>query len=440
MARLTPAQVPGTLLKHVFRDGFDIVCDFAKSRDSFLADARDGRRWLDFHGFRGHSALGYNHPALVDGAFLSRLGRAAVHEPSHADFATLEYGELVQSLSRVAIPEDLPHLCLVEDSARAVNEAVKAAFDWKARKNLERGLPEGSASAVLHLRQAFHGTSGYGLSMTNTADSALTRHYPKLDWPRTPNPYARFPLEGANLRDTEDREIQAVAELRSALRTVPHAIAAVVVEPIQGEGGDNHFRPEFLRELRRACDEFEALLVFDESGTGIAVTGRFWCHEHFEVQPDLLIFGDRLGLGGVLASRRLDQVENGAFAEARRLGSGRSVSLVTALRAARILDTVESQDLAKAATDGGKTLLDGLGMLAERDDRLTNLRGRGLIVAFDLPSGEIRDRALSHLRDKGLLALSGGLRSIRFRPPLSAKKDELEHGLGLLYDVLKAMK
>ena len=80
MVRLTPARVPATLLKHVFRDGFDIVCDFAKSRDSFLADARDGRRWLDFHGFRGSSALGYNHPALVDGAFLSRLGRAAVHE------------------------------------------------------------------------------------------------------------------------------------------------------------------------------------------------------------------------------------------------------------------------------------------------------------------------------------------------------------------------
>ena len=275
MVRLTPARVPATLLKHVFRDGFDIVCDFAKSRDSFLADARDGRRWLDFHGFRGSSALGYNHPALVDGALLSRLGRAAVHEPSNADFACQDLAELVQSLSRVAIPEDLPRLCLVEDPERGVNEAIKAAFDWKARKNLERGLEEGSARSVLHFRQAYHGTSGYGLSLTNTTDPALTRHYPRHDWPRAPKPHARFPLEGANLRDTEDREIQAVAEVRSALRERPHSIAAVVVEPIQGEGGDNHFRAEFLRELRRACDEFEALLVFDENGTGVAATGRF---------------------------------------------------------------------------------------------------------------------------------------------------------------------
>jgi L-lysine 6-transaminase len=432
--------VPATLLKHVFRDGFDIVCDFAKSRDSFLADARDGRRWLDFHGFRGSSALGYNHPALVDGALLSRLGRAAVHEPSQADFASIELAELVQALSYAAIPEDLPRLCLVEDPERAINEALKAAFDWKSRKNLERGLEEGSACSVLHFRQAFHGTSGYGLSLTNTGDPALTRHYPRHDWPRAPNPYARFPLEGASLRDTEDREIQAVADVRSALRERPHRIAAVVIEPIQGEGGDNHFRAEFLRELRRACDEFEALLVFDEMGTGIAATGRFWCHEHFEVRPDLLVFGARLGLGGVLGSRRLDQVEDGAFTERGRLGSSRGVSPVSALRAARIVDTVAADELAKAADEGGKTLLGGLGMIADRDDRMTNVRGRGLIVAFDLPSGEIRDRFLSGLRDKGLLALPGGLRSVRFRPPLSAKKDELDHGLGLVHDVLKAMK
>lgn len=440
MVRLTPSRVPATILKHVLRGGFDVVCDFAKSRDSYLADARDGRRWLDFHGFRATSALGYNHPRLTDGAFLNKMGRAAAHQPSPADFAVTEQAELVQALSEAAIPEDLPHLVLVETGDRAVEEALKAAFDWKARQNLARGAGEEGDGQVLHLRQAHHGTGGYGLSLTNTTDGRLTRHFPRHDWPRVSNPHARFPLEGANLRDTEDREIQSVSEIRSAFRERPGRIAALIVEPIQCGGGDYHFRAEYLRELRRACDEFEALLILDETQTGAATTGRFWCFEHLEVRPDLLVFGGKLGLGGLLASRRLDEVEDGCFSEAGRLGTTWSGGSVAAVRAARIVETIQADELVKNAETQGAALLSGLAMLAERDDRLTNLRGRGLIAAVDLPSGDLRDRLLAALFEKGLIALPGGLRSIRFRPHLAVRKAEIEHGVELLHDALKALK
>lgn len=439
MTRLTPSTVHSTLRRHLLVDGFDLVIDFAKSRDSYLADARDGRRYLDFFGFFGSSPLGFNHPRLTEGAFINRLGRCAIHKPSNSDLYTLELAEFVDTFSRVGIPDELPHLFLIEGGALAVENALKVAFDWKVRKNIARGLPETTGQSILHFRHAFHGRSGYTLSVTDSADPRKTKYYPTFDWPRITSPAARFPLEGANLRDTEDREIQSVAEVRSTFRERPHEIAAVLIEPIQCEGGDHHFRGEFLRELRNACDEFEALLVFDEVQTGVAATGRFWCYEHFDVVPDVVAFGKKLQTCGLLAGRRVDEVEENVFRESSRINSTWGGNLVDMVRATRILEVIESEELAKNAAAMGEHFLSGLSDLAGRDDRLTNVRGRGLLLAVDLPSTAHRDRVLASAREKGLLALPAGMRTLRFRPALSVKKAEVEHGLSLLEDVLKAV-
>jgi L-lysine 6-transaminase len=421
-------------------DGFDIVPDLAKSRDSYLADARDGRRYLDFFSFYASQPLGFNHPRLAESSFVSRLGRAAIHKPSNPDMNTLEMAEFVRTFERVGIPAELPHLFLVDGGSVAVENALKAAFDWKVRRNLERGLPETTGTQVLHFRNAFHGRTGYTLSLTNTFDLRKTAYFPKFAWPRCSSPAARFPLEGSNLTDTEDREIQAVAEVRSAFRERPHEIAAVIVEPIQCEGGENHFRTEFLRELRRACDEFEALLVFDEVQTGVASTGKFWCWQHHGVVPDIMAFGKKMQICGILAGPRLDEVAHNVFAESSRINSTWGGNLVDMVRATRILEIIESDAIVEHCRTTGEQLASGLRELAAADARVTNVRNRGLLAAFDLPTPELRDRFKLGAREKGLLLLGAGQRAVRLRPSLCLKKAELEHGISLLADTLKAVK
>ena len=434
--RIGAANVHDVLRASMLVDGFDIVPDLTKSRDSYLADARDGRRYLDFFNFFASQPLGYNHPRLAEGALVSKLGRAAIHKVSNSDMYTVDLAEFVQTFQRVGIPSQLRHLFVIEGGTLAVENALKVAFDWKVRKNLARGVPE-TPGQVLHFRNAFHGRSGYALSLTNT-DQRKTQYFPKFAWPRCSAPAARFPLEGANLRDTEDREIQAVAEVRQALRERPDEIAAVIVEPIQCEGGDNHFRGEFLRELRRACDEFEALLVFDEIQTGGGVTGKFWCYQHFDVVPDVLAVGRKMQVCGILAGPRVDEVTDNVFVQSSRINSTWGGNLVDMIRATRILEVIESEKLLDNARLMGENFLSGLRELVSLDPRVTNARGRGLLLAVDLPNPEIRDALLARAKEKGLLILGCGPRSVRFRPSLSVTKAEIGHCLELLREALKA--
>lgn len=437
---VTPATVHEILRRHLLIDGYAIVPDLSKSRDAYLADARDGRRYLDFFSFYASQPLGFNHPRLAEGSFMSKLGRVAVHKPSNPDMNTVEMADFVRTFERVGIPAELPHLFLIDGGALAVENALKIAFDWKVRKNMARGLPETTGTQVLHFKNAFHGRSGYTLSLTNTADTRKTALFPKFDWPRCSSPGARFPLEGSNLIDTEDREIQSVAEVRRAFRERPNAICAVIVEPIQCEGGENHFRKEFLAELRRACDEFEALLIFDEVQTGVAATGRFWCYQHFDVVPDVLAFGKKMQVCGVLAGPRIDEVERNVFVESSRINSTWGGNLVDMVRAQRILEIIETDDICKHAAKQGEFLMNGLRHLAQQDERITNIRGRGLLCAFDLPNQDLRDAAKKLAMEKGLLVLGAGQRAIRLRPPLNVKKPELEHALMLIDDTLKSLK
>lgn len=436
---VTPANVHEILRRHLLVDGFSIVPDLAKSRDAYLADARDGRRYLDFFSFYASQPLGFNHPRLAEVGFANKLGRAAIHKPSNPDMNTVLMAEFVSTFERVGIPPELPHLFLVDGGSVAVENALKVAFDWKVRKNLERGLPETTGTRVLHFRNAFHGRTGYALSLTNTADPRKIAYFPKFEWPRCSSPAARFPLEGTNLLDTEDREIQSIAEVRRAFRERPNDICAVIVEPIQCEGGENHFRAEFFQELRRACDEFEALLIYDEVQTGVAATGRFWCFQNFPVVPDILAFGKKMQVCGLLAGPRIDEVERNVFVESSRINSTWGGNLVDMVRATRILEVIEEDDLCKRAEVQGALMLSGLRQLAERAERMTNVRGRGLLCAFDLPNAELRDKFKKSCLERGLVLLGAGQRSIRLRPPLTVKKPEIEHGIALLTDAMAGL-
>ncbi|MBI2922354.1 MAG: L-lysine 6-transaminase [Planctomycetes bacterium] len=438
MTRIAPAEVHGVLGRHILTDGFDFVLDLEGSRCARLRDARTGRTFLDFFSFFASAPVGHNHPKMADARFREKLLRAALTKVSNSDVYTVEMAEFVEAFSRVAIPKDLPHAFFVEGGTLGVENAIKAAFDWKVRANLARGKGE-KGSQVVHFEQAFHGRGGYTLSMTNTFDPNKTKYYPKFVWPRIESPKMSFPADGARLEETVAAEKRAVKAIEAAFQANPGDIAAILIEPVQGEGGDNQFRPEFFRELRRLADENEAMLIFDEVQTGVGITGRMWAYEHTGVVPDMVCFAKKMQVGGFLCGRRIENVADNVFKVPSRINSTWGGNLVDMVRATRFLEIIEQDRLVDHAAARGEDLLAGLRNLAARHPgRLSNARGLGLMCAVDLPTTEIRDRVRKAAYDRGLIVLGCGSVSIRFRPVLDIAAADLAEGLKILEEAVLA--
>ncbi|MGD1108877.1 MAG: L-lysine 6-transaminase, partial [Mycobacterium sp.] len=392
-AVLTEAHgVHEVLSRNMLVDGFDFVLDLAASAGSWLVDARDGRRYLDMFTFFASSALGMNHPALADDEdFRAELTQAALNKPSNADVYTVAMAGFVDTFARVLGDPALPHLFFVDGGALAVENALKVAFDWKTRHNEAHGIDPELGTRVLHLRGAFHGRSGYTLSLTNTKPVTVAR-FPKFDWPRIDAPYVR---PGADMRALE---AESLRQARAAFEAYPHDIACFIAEPIQGEGGDRHFRPEFFAAMRALCDEYHALLIFDEVQTGCGSTGTAWAYQQLGVAPDVVAFGKKTQVCGVMAGRRVDEIADNVFAVTSRINSTWGGNLADMVRARRILEVIEAEELFDRAAEHGRYLLDRLDELAcEFPAVVREPRGRGLMCAFSLPTTAGRDELIRRL-------------------------------------------
>jgi L-lysine 6-transaminase len=428
--RVTPTQVLDTIRKHMLVDGFPIVVDLERSHGTRMRDAADGREYLDFFMFFASMPVGFNHPRVVEEEFSRKLARAAINKPSNSDFYAREMAEFVEAMSRYAIPDMLGNMFLISGGALAVENALKTAFDWKVRKNIAKGAKGEVGSQVIHFRAAFHGRSGYTLSLTNT-DPNKTNYFPKFDWPRIVNPAITFPLAD-HLADVVALEERAKAEIRAAVEERGDDIAALIIEPIQGEGGDNHFRPEFMSFLREVCDEHEIILIFDEVQTGVGLTGKFWAYEHTGITPDIIAFGKKMQVCGILASERINEVDS-VFKVSSRINSTWGGNLTDMVRATRYLEIIDDENLVENARVVGEHLVGKLGALHDKyPDVVTNARGRGLMAAFDLPDAGLRKACLAKIRENGLLMVGCGERSIRFRPPLNVSRDEIDEGLDII--------
>jgi L-lysine 6-transaminase len=412
-------------------DGFDIVIDLRKSRGSYIVDAKDGKRYLDFFTFVASSPIGFNHPKMTTPEFLEKLGYVSVNKPSNSDIYTVEQADFLEVFARVAIPPYLPHAFFIEGGTLGVENAIKAAFDWKIRKNFARGMKEERGRMIIHFRQCFHGRSGYTLSMTNT-DPVKTDLFPKFSWPRVHNPAVRFPLNEENLARVIAEEETSLTQIKEAFRQHKDDIAAIILEPVQGEGGDNHFRPEFFRALRRLADENEAMLIFDEVQTGIGMTGKMWAHQHF-VEPDMVAFGKKMQVCGFLCGRRIDEVTDNVFRMSSRINSTWGGGLTDMVRAQRYLEIIEEERLVEHAAAMGTLLLNGMKELAASFPAvISNPRGLGLFAAFDIASPQQRTDIRKRCFEKGLIILPSGERSIRFRPPLNVAPGEIAEGLRII--------
>ncbi|MDH4351388.1 MAG: L-lysine 6-transaminase [Gemmatimonadota bacterium] len=419
------------LRENILVDGFHLVIDLERSHGCYMVDALEGREYLDCYTYFSTLPLGHNHPKLEDAGFRHSLMLAALANPANSDVYSREYAAFVDTFRRHAAPPEFPHLFFVAGGAVAVANAMKAAFDWKAHWNRDRGV-SGSADKILHFRHAFHGRTGYALSVTNT-DPMKTAGFPRFTWPRVSLPAIHFPMD---VDAVAAAEAEACAEIEAAFAADPHGIAAILIEPIQGEGGDNHVRREFLHRLREYADRFHALLLFDEVQTGFGTTGAMWAYEHFGVLPDIVAFGKKSQVCGIMAGRRLDAVERNVFRVSSRINSTWGGNLVDMVRCARYLQVMEEDRLVEHTERVGAVFLRGLQDLSARVPGVTNPRGRGFMLAFDLPDTAVRDAVRAHLWKEGLAALACGTRSIRFRPPLIFGETEVERALVILDRVL----
>jgi L-lysine 6-transaminase len=425
---ISPSKVLEEIEQHVLLDGFKIVIDLDRSRGPYLHNAVTNKPLIDFYGFFGSMPVGFNHPHFDDPAVQRDLLRAAKIKIANSDVYSQGYAEFVETFERIVGLPPLERYLFIEGGAPAVENCLKAAMDWKVRKNMAAGHGE-RGTQVLHFRRAFHGRSGYTMSLTNT-DPRKTDLFAKFDWPRVSCPHIDFSLpESEREADVVAREQKAEREIRDFIDQRGIDICAIIIEPIQGEGGDNHFRGEWLQKLRTICDENEMLLIFDEVQCGMGATGRNWCCEHFNVIPDLMAFGKKAQVCGVMAGPRLDEVKDNAFRLSSRLNSTWGGNFTDMVRSTHFLRIIEEEHLVENAGKVGAYFLDRLRDLQDEDSRISAARGRGLFLAFDLPDAKTREEFWKGFFNLGVLTLRSGENSIRFRPPLDITAEVVDEAM-----------
>lgn len=402
-------------------DSYPMTWNLSKSSGSYLVHHQSGDKYLDFNCGFGSLPLGWNHPELTDAMKKETENEGLSHfvnKPSNSDFYTDKYFAFIDKFKSKVVPKEYDYQFFGGDGAWAVTQAIKVAHDWKLRK-----YPHLESATVMYFEQAFHGRDGYSLSLTNT-DPIKTINFPKF------NDWVRIPLD-------VNHENESLTYIMSQL--IAHTnqngvndISAMIIEPIQCEGGDRHLSKAFLESLQDICQKHDILLCLDEVQTGFYTTGKPWCFEHFDLEPDIVSFSKKTQQGGIFAnSRRLDEVEDHCFKLSSRINSTWGGNLVDMIRCSHIIDIVHKDNLqqnAKQMGDRWKNIMNQVDWeLIAPKNAVTNIRGRGLIMSFDYENGPTRDRLLDVMRKKhNMLALGCGEKTVRFRPTLSVSSDEID--------------
>lgn len=407
-----------------------IKWDLSKSRGSYLID-KHGKKYLDFHGGYGSNPLGWNHPKLSE-RLLKRDPSFWINKPANGDFPTQEVKEFQKAFydNDLLYYLDYPWMFFIDGGALAVENALKIAMDWKTIKTGNQNNPFYQPQ-IVHLEKAFHGRSGYTMSLTNT-DPNKIKHFSKFEsWPRLTNlPYYNDDTQWNFIEDDEKQSLQQFENiLQQDQKSGRNVIAALIIEPIQGEGGDNYFRKEYLQGLQTLCLHYDVLLICDEVQTGFYSTGKPWAFQHYDLKPDLVSFGKKSQQCGVFGGgERLEILKGGCFTTPGRISSTWSGNLVDMVRATEIMRIIKEDNLPASALQLGhywKELMCEAFNLHPRNLGINSIRNLGLWLAFDFRDSNSRDILLQFMEKEGLLGLGSGEKTIRFRPNLAITQKEV---------------
>lgn len=402
-----------------------IVVDLEKSQGSWAVDKRNGKQYLDCFSQFASQALGWNHPKMLSQK--ERLADVAINRVANSDMYTTQFAEFVEKFSEFTA--DFKHHFYICGGAVAVENALKAAFDWKGKK---LGISHEKAHnelKIIYLREAFHGRTGYTMSMTNNDNpkNPKTYGFPKFNWKKIQNPKIWHDLDSIDEIKAKNLETMALKEAEKILEK--NMVAAIIMEPIQGEGGDNHFRYEFFKSIRELANKYEAMLIFDEVQTGLGLTGKTWAYQHHDIRPDIICFGKKVQVCGICSTERIDEVKDNVFTECSRINSTWGSNIVDMVRSTMQMEIIQEEDLVQNAKIVGDYFLDNL---KQFHGKANNIRGKGLMLAFDLESTEKRDSFIKKLEEDGMLALPCGQKSVRFRPHLTFSKIDVDEAMNYI--------
>ena len=407
-----------------------LLANYSKSVGNYIVDL-DGNFFLDTYGQISSFPVGYNNSALAAAATSPQMVNATINRPALGSFPSHEWASILKTGILKVAPKGLNQVFTSTAGSDANETAYKAAFMY--RRLLERGGPdveftaEEAASAmnnkapgspqlsILSFKYGFHGRL-FGTLSTTRSKPIHKIDVPAFDWPSAPFPMLRYPLE-EHVKENAAEEARCLAETEDLIRNFHHPVAAVIVEPIQGEGGDNHASPNFFRELRNITKRNNLLFIVDEVQTGYGATGKFWAHDHWNLQdaPDIVTFAKKAQSAGWYFSNPALRV-NKPFRQFNTwMGDPPRAILSRA-----IINEIERLNLVENTRAIGEYLLPQLASLAKLyPNEIQNLRGQGTFISWDSPR---RDEFLAEAKEQGINMGGCGAAAVRLRPMLTFQK------------------
>ena len=436
-----PGPVSSAMLaemgRYVVSEPYPFVLDLEQSEGMWLA-TKDGQRLFDWCGFYGSKLLGYNHPDLQEPGYVQKLARAANTKTANPDFLTeecLEYYRMLHRLAPQAMRNDRLEVYAVNSGAEAVENMMKylvSRFNTKAAK-------EGRVATnrrFVYFDKAFHGRTVYALAVTQTLDPVATKDFQGLV--SQGNIKLPFPsLNNDRPREENEKDVQNVLRmLEMVLQQMSSEVVGVIVEPIQGAGGQRMALPSFYQGLSELTHKYGVALAFDEVQTGLAVTGEMFAIDHFDLPypPMAVATGKKFGCGVIYMYEPLEEVGV--------LDSTWGGTLADMVRVTREVEIVERDGLMQHAAEVGDYLAEKLRELQLRHQGFVlNVRGMGLYQGFSLDTRARRGALVrTALERHGLLLLGAGDSSIRFRPNLSVTREDVDLLVSMLDDSLQAVE
>lgn len=454
-ARSVSTELPGPRARaEMARGQFDmqaiyrsVVVDDEKSHGVTLVDV-DGNRFLDLFASFALGALGYNHPRLVEVARSEAFARAAVNPTSTPFLTTPAWFDYISALEQRFAPKGMAKVYCVDAGGEGVESALKTAFIVHGeRRRQAHGGPRnpleldaeaqqafmdnaGTDAVIVSFAGAFHGR-GLGPMSATHSKVIHKADLPAFGWPTVPFPANRHP-QHQHADENHRLEAACLAELERVLDRYAGRVAGVIVEPVQSEGGDRHASPAFFHGVQRLAKAAGAAFILDEVQTGGGTAGTLWCHEQLDLPspPDLVCFGKKMQMGGFFAAPAYDVRQFGRMYQTRNGDRAR------ALLGLATLETIVGEDLLTNVRETGAYFKARLEELAERFPSLvTEPRGRGFLLAFDLPSAAVRDDFLGRCLRRGVFATYTGSRSVRLRPHLITGKAEVDEAMAVFHAV-----
>ncbi|OBT48193.1 4-aminobutyrate aminotransferase [Pseudogymnoascus sp. WSF 3629] len=429
-------QIPGPKSQQAIKEldkvfdtrAVNMLADYTKSKGNYIVDP-DGNVLLDVYAQIASIPVGYNNPTLAKAAQSPEMINSLINRPALGNFPSHDWAEILETGILSVAPKGLDQVFTATAGSDANECAFKAAFMYKAQQRrggpdvefsaeelsscMNNALPGASNLSILSFKSAFHGRL-FGTLSTTRSKPIHKLDIPAFDWPQATFPLLKYPLE-EHASENAKAEADALADVERLITTFPHPPAAVIVEPIQSEGGDNHASPAFFRGLRELTAKHDVLFIVDEVQTGIGATGKFWAHEHWDLPspPDMVTFSKKAQTAGYYYGNPALRPNKPYRQFNTWMGDPARAILFRG-----IIDEVKRLNLVEHTAKTGDYLYAGIEKLAAKyPGEFKNLRGKGqgTFIAFDSPQ---RDAFLKKAKTVGVNIGGSGETAVRLRPML----------------------